>query len=90
MGVFNDLFFGFHIALQPMNLLYCFLGVLVGTLVGVLPGVGPAAALSLLLPITFYVPPVSTIILLAGIAYGAMYGDPRPPSSSTFQGRPLR
>ena len=74
MGVFNDLFFGFHIALQPMNLLYCFFGVLVGTLVGVLPGVGPAAALSLLLPITFYVPPVSTIILLAGIAYGAMYG----------------
>jgi len=74
MGVFNDLFFGFHIALQPMNLLYCFFGVLVGTLVGVLPGVGPAAALSLLLPITFHVPPVSTIILLAGIAYGAMYG----------------
>jgi len=48
--------------------------VLIGTLIGVLPGVGPAAALSLLLPITFYVPPVSTIILLAGITYGAMYG----------------
>src|SRR5512136_1238846 len=74
MGVLSDLLFGFHIALQPMNLLYCFFGVLVGTLVGVLPGVGPAAALSLLLPVTFYVPPVSTIILLAGIAYGAMYG----------------
>jgi putative tricarboxylic transport membrane protein len=74
MEVFKDLFFGLGVALQPMNLIYCLLGVLVGTLVGVLPGVGPAAALSLLLPVTFYVPPASTIILLAGIAYGAMYG----------------
>lgn len=74
MEVFQYLFFGFNIALQPMNLMYCFLGVLIGTLVGVLPGVGPSAALSLLLPVTFYVPPVSTIILLAGITYGAMYG----------------
>jgi len=74
MDVFKDLFFGFSVALQPMNLLYCFFGVLVGTLVGVLPGVGTTAALCLLLPVTFYVPPVSTIILLAGILYGAMYG----------------
>jgi putative tricarboxylic transport membrane protein len=74
VDILKDLFFGFSVALQPMNLLYCFFGVLVGTLVGVLPGVGPAAALSLLLPITFHVPPVSTIILLAGITYGAMYG----------------
>jgi putative tricarboxylic transport membrane protein len=74
MEIFSDLFFGLGVALQPMNLLYCLLGVLIGTLVGVLPGVGPAAALSLLLPITFYVPPASTVILLAGIAYGAMYG----------------
>jgi len=57
-----------------MNLLYCFCGVLVGTLIGVLPGVGPPAALSLLLPATFHVPPVSAVILLAGIMYGAMYG----------------
>src|SRR5512136_422393 len=74
METIQDLFFGFSVALQPMNLFYCFSGVLVGTLVGVLPGVGPPAALSLLLPITFYVPPVSTVILLAGIMYGAMYG----------------
>ena len=74
MEVFKDLLFGFSVVLQPMNILYCFFGVLIGTLVGVLPGVGPSAALSLLLPITFYVPPVSTIILLAGITYGAMYG----------------
>ncbi len=74
MEIFQDLLFGFSVALQPMNLLYCLAGVLIGTLTGVLPGVGPAAALSLLLPVTFYVPPVSTIILLGGIAYGAMYG----------------
>jgi putative tricarboxylic transport membrane protein len=74
MDVLKDLLFGFGVALQPMNLFYCFAGVFIGTLIGVLPGVGPASALSLLLPITFYVPPVSTIILLAGITYGAMYG----------------
>lgn len=74
MDVLNDLLFGFSVATLPMNLLYCFLGVLVGTLVGVLPGVGPPAALSLLLPATFHVPPVSAVILLAGIMYGAMYG----------------
>jgi putative tricarboxylic transport membrane protein len=61
------------VAIIP-NLLYCLFGTLVGTLVGVLPGVGPPAALSLLLPVTFYAPPASTIIMLAGIAYGAMYG----------------
>ena len=74
MDILRELFFGFGVALQPMNILYCFFGVLIGTLVGVLPGVGSAAALSLLLPITFHVPAVSTIILLAGIAYGTMYG----------------
>jgi putative tricarboxylic transport membrane protein len=74
MDIFKDLLLGFGVAVQPINLLYCFFGVLIGTLVGVLPGVGPASALSLLLPVTFYVPPVSTIILLAGITYGAMYG----------------
>ena len=74
MEIFQDLLYGFSVATLPMNLLYCFLGVLVGTLVGVLPGVGPPAALSLLLPATFHVPPVSAVILLAGIMYGAMYG----------------
>ena len=74
MDLFRDLFFGFSVATLPMNLLFCFIGVLVGTLIGVLPGIGPPAALSLLLPVTFHVPPVSAIILLAGIMYGAMYG----------------
>jgi putative tricarboxylic transport membrane protein len=74
MDILRDLLFGFSVATLPMNLLYCFIGVLVGTLIGVLPGIGPPAALSLLLPATFHVPPVSAIILLAGIMYGAMYG----------------
>jgi len=74
MEMLHDLLFGFSVATLPTNLFYCFFGVLIGTLIGVLPGVGPPAALSLLLPVTFYVPPVSAVILLAGIMYGAMYG----------------
>jgi putative tricarboxylic transport membrane protein len=74
MDTFNPILFGFSVALQPLNLLFCFLGVLIGTLVGVLPGLGPVAAISLLLPATFHVPPVSSIIMLSGIYYGAMYG----------------
>lgn len=65
---------GAQIAFQPMNLLFCFVGVLMGTLVGILPGLGPTAAIALLLPVSYHIPPVSTIILLAGIYYGAMYG----------------
>jgi len=57
-----------------MNLLYCFLGVLVGTLIGVLPGVGPTAGIAILIPISLNLPAASAIILLAGIYYGAMYG----------------
>ncbi|MBI5603413.1 MAG: tripartite tricarboxylate transporter permease [Deltaproteobacteria bacterium] len=74
MDVINQLLLGFSVAFQPVNLFYCFLGCLIGTLVGVLPGLGPTAAMSLLLPTTFHVPPVSAIIMLAGIYYGAMYG----------------
>jgi putative tricarboxylic transport membrane protein len=57
-----------------MNLLYCFIGVTLGTVVGVLPGLGSAATIALLLPITYYLPPTSAIIMLAGIWYGSMYG----------------
>ena len=74
MNVLNDLLYGFGIVLQPWNLLSCFFGVFVGTLVGVLPGIGPAGAMSMLLPITFGISPVTGIIMLAGIYYGAMYG----------------
>jgi putative tricarboxylic transport membrane protein len=74
MDVFNQLISGFGVALLPANLFYCFLGCLIGTLVGVLPGLGPTAAMSLLLPATFHISPVTAIIMLAGIYYGAMYG----------------
>jgi putative tricarboxylic transport membrane protein len=74
MDILHHIFFGLGVALQPMNLLFCFIGVLIGTLVGVLPGLGPVAAISLLLPATFRAPPVASIIMLSGIYYGAMYG----------------
>ncbi|MGY5885511.1 tripartite tricarboxylate transporter permease [Modestobacter lacusdianchii] len=65
---------GFSVALDPTNLLYVFLGVLIGTVIGVLPGLGPTATIALLLPITYTVEPVTAVILLAGIYYGSMYG----------------
>ena len=65
---------GFGVALQPVNLIYCFIGVFIGTLVGVLPGIGPISAMSLLLPITLSGTPESGIIMMAGIYYGSMYG----------------
>lgn len=74
MDVLQNIFLGFQVSLQPVNLLYCFLGVLIGTLIGVLPGIGPVGAMSILLPVTFHAPPVASIIMLAGIYYGAMYG----------------
>ena len=74
MDLFPQLISGFAVALQPANLFYCFLGCLIGTLVGVLPGLGPTAAMALLLPVTFHVAPVTAVIMLAGIYYGAMYG----------------
>ena len=74
MGIFHNVLMGFSVAFDPMNLFFCFVGVLAGTLVGVLPGIGPTAAIALLLPVTFAVTPTSSIIMLAGILYGAMYG----------------
>jgi putative tricarboxylic transport membrane protein len=74
VNIFQNVLYGFQVALQPLNLIYCFFGVLIGTLVGVLPGLGPAAAIALLLPSTFKATPVSGVIMLAGIYYGAMYG----------------
>jgi putative tricarboxylic transport membrane protein len=71
---FANLHLGFSVVLQPGNLLLCFLGCVMGTLVGVLPGLGPVAAISILLPSTYHMSPVSAIIMLGGIYYGAMYG----------------
>ncbi|WP_043639070.1 tripartite tricarboxylate transporter permease [Nonomuraea candida] len=65
---------GFGVVLEPANLLYCFVGVIIGMLIGVLPGLGPGATIAILLPITYGIGPVSAIIMLAGIFYGAQYG----------------
>jgi len=74
MDFLQSILFGFHASLQPVNLLYCFIGVFIGTLVGVLPGIGPTGTMAILFPITFHAPPLSSIIMLSGIYYGAMYG----------------
>jgi putative tricarboxylic transport membrane protein len=74
MELFNNLIFGFTVALTLQNLWFCFIGVLLGTLIGVLPGIGPLATIAMLLPLTFNVPPVAALIMLAGIYYGAQYG----------------
>src|SRR5512142_1160933 len=74
MDIFSGLIGGFQNVLHPSILIYCFIGVFIGTLIGVLPGIGPVGAMSLLLPITFGMPPVSGVIMLAGIFYGSMYG----------------
>ncbi|GEA16387.1 hypothetical protein E308F_26330 [Moorella sp. E308F] len=75
MGIFEGLFNGFSIALQGYNLLFAFIGCLLGTAIGVLPGLGPAATISLLLPVVYKMSsPATSIIFLAGIYYGSMYG----------------
>jgi putative tricarboxylic transport membrane protein len=74
MDLLSSLALGFSVALDPINILYCFIGVLLGTLVGVLPGIGPTATIAMLLPITFTLGPETSLIMLAGIYYGAQYG----------------
>src|SRR5579862_7547422 len=71
---FQDLLHGFSVALQWQNLLYCLIGVVAGNMVGVLPGMGVLSAISILLPLTYGMPPVGAILMLAGLAYGAQYG----------------
>src|SRR6266581_5505557 len=72
--LFSNLALGLGVAMTPINLLLCLIGALVGTLVGVLPGIGTIATVAMLLPITFGLPPVGALIMLAGIYYGAQYG----------------
>jgi len=74
MDFLSNMGLGFDVALSTSALLYCFLGVTLGTFIGVLPGIGPLATIGLLLPITFHLPAIEGIIMLAGIYYGAMYG----------------
>jgi putative tricarboxylic transport membrane protein len=74
MNIFDSLATGFSAVLIPVNLLFCLIGALIGTLIGVLPGIGPVATIAMLLPITFGLKPLSALIMLAGIYYGAQYG----------------
>ena len=74
MELIANLSLGLATAVTPVNLLYCFIGVFLGTLIGVLPGLGPTATIAMLLPITFVLPPISALIMLAGIYYGSQYG----------------
>jgi putative tricarboxylic transport membrane protein len=74
MELISNLGLGLSTAITPINLLYCLIGVFLGTLIGVLPGLGPTATIAMLLPITFVLPPVSALIMLAGIYYGSQYG----------------
>ena len=69
-----DLWYGFGIALQPHNLMWSVFGVLIGNLIGVLPGMGALTTISMLLPLTYVIPPVPAILMLAGIFYGSQYG----------------
>ena len=74
MDTYANLALGFSVAVTPVNLFYCLIGCLLGTLIGVLPGIGVIATLSMLLPITLHLSPVTALIMLAGIYYGAQYG----------------
>ena len=74
MELLDNLSLGFSVAFTFQNLTYALLGCLLGTLIGVLPGIGPVATIAMLLPITFHLPPTASLIMLAGIYYGAAYG----------------
>ncbi|HWT70661.1 MAG TPA: tripartite tricarboxylate transporter permease, partial [Oxalicibacterium sp.] len=74
MELLSHLGLGFETAFTATNMMYCLIGVFLGTAVGVLPGLGPTATIAMLLPATFTLPPISALIMLAGIYYGAQYG----------------
>src|SRR3954466_571456 len=74
MDILSGLLHGFAVALEPANLLWCFVGVLLGTVVGIMPGLGPPATIAMLLPLTAMMSPTGAMIMLAGIYYGAKYG----------------
>ena len=73
MDLLGNLGLGITVAFTFQNLTYALLGCMVGTLIGVLPGIGPVATIAMLLPITFHLPPTASLIMLAGIYYGAQY-----------------
>lgn len=73
-SLFQNVALGFSVAYSLSNLLFCFLGVVIGTMIGVLPGIGPAGTIAMLLPVSYRMDPVSAIIMMAGVYYGAQYG----------------
>jgi len=73
-GLIANIGLGFSVALSPLNLGLCLVGCLLGTLIGVLPGIGPSATVAMLMPLTFHLPPVGALIMLAGVFYGSQYG----------------
>ena len=73
-GLIGNIGLGFSVALSPLNLALCLIGCLLGTLIGVLPGIGPSATVAMLMPLTFHLPPVGALIMLAGVFYGSQYG----------------
>src|SRR3546814_6647728 len=77
MELLSNLALGFEVAFSPVNLFYCFVGVFLGTFIGVLPGIGALAAVSMLLPVTFYLEPATALVMLAGVYYGAESGGSR-------------
>src|SRR5437870_1556443 len=74
MELLANLQLGFGAAVTLQNMVYCFFGAFLGTLIGVLPGIGPVATIAMLLPVTYALPPLTALIMLAGIYYGAQYG----------------
>jgi TctA family transporter len=74
MDLIGNLSLGLQTSASLANLFYCFVGVFLGTAIGVLPGLGPTATIAMLLPVTFVLPPVTALIMLAGIYYGSQYG----------------
>src|ERR671922_2471992 len=86
MELLHNLALGFGVALTPANLGFALIGALIGTLIGVLPGIGPVATVAMLLPLTFYLEPVSGLIMLAGIFYGAQYGGSTTPILANLPG----
>ena len=74
MDVLQHLYLGFSVALTPVNLLAAFLGCLAGTVIGVLPGIGPVVGITLLLPMSYGMSPTTSLIVIAAIYYGSMYG----------------
>jgi putative tricarboxylic transport membrane protein len=75
MDSFAQVLYGFAVAAQPMNLLFLFIGAVLGTVIGMMPGIHAAAGIGILLPLTFSLDPIPSLIMLAGIYYGAMYGN---------------